>query len=225
MKHCSINGCSNKARSRGWCDKHYTRFRRYGDPECVYIKTLCKIPRCNNKHVAKGLCHKHYQRFKKYGDPLFSKLPDRISVCTVGACSQKHLAKGLCRHHYNKFYKYGDANFVSQKRNSITTRSEYATWFWKNTEKQGACLLWLRCLLNTGYGEVNFNYKQRNEKKTKQLAHRVAFNLAFGYFPIEIDHVCRNRACVNPLHLDDVSHQENMLRAVPHRQAKYQKQA
>ena len=32
---CSIAGCSTKAFGHGWCEKHYTRWRRHGDPEAV----------------------------------------------------------------------------------------------------------------------------------------------------------------------------------------------
>lgn len=46
-------------------------------------------------------------------------------------------------------------------------------------------------------------------------AHRFAYELANGPIPdgLEIDHLCRNRKCVNPAHLQAVSHRENMLRA------------
>lgn len=29
---CKINGCGNPVVARGWCEKHYTRWKRYGDP-------------------------------------------------------------------------------------------------------------------------------------------------------------------------------------------------
>ena len=34
---CSIDGCGNPAESRGWCTRHYARWRRHGDPEHLAI--------------------------------------------------------------------------------------------------------------------------------------------------------------------------------------------
>lgn len=41
-KRCSINGCNNKVKGHGYCDKHYQRFKRYGNPYTV---------RWNTKHT------------------------------------------------------------------------------------------------------------------------------------------------------------------------------
>jgi len=49
----------------------------------------------------------------------------------------------------------------------------------------------------------------------RSSGHRAAFRLTFGDVPdgTEIDHLCENRGCVNPAHLEAVTHQENVNRA------------
>jgi len=34
-KTCSVENCTKRAITHGWCSKHYTRWRAYGDPEAV----------------------------------------------------------------------------------------------------------------------------------------------------------------------------------------------
>lgn len=76
------------------------------------------------------------------------------------------------------------------------------------------CWPWLRCTKPRGYGV--FNVYVPNRGRTYFLPHRVAWELTHGAIPagLQIDHLCRQRSCVNPAHLDLVTSKENTLRGV-----------
>jgi hypothetical protein len=79
------------------------------------------------------------------------------------------------------------------RRNSITT--------------DGNCWEWQGALTTKGY--VNITVGRRTLK-----AHRLAYEILVGPIPdgLQIDHLCRNRACWNIGHLEAVSLQENIRR-------------
>ncbi len=77
--------------------------------------------------------------------------------------------------------------------------------FWEKVDKSGDCWLWTASRDTTGYGCIRVAGVLR-------VAHRVAFEMAFGATALELDHLCRVRACVNPSHLEPVTHAENMRR-------------
>lgn len=70
---CSVDGCGKPIlNSRGWCSKHYQRWRRNGDPLLAkLIRTeagqVCKADGCEREVSAKGLCVNHYVRLRKRG--------------------------------------------------------------------------------------------------------------------------------------------------------------
>lgn len=74
-----------------------------------------------------------------------------------------------------------------------------------------SCWIWRRATNYKGYGQV-----RRDDDRSKQtMAHRLFWQRANGPIPegMEIHHLCRVRACVNPEHLSVVTHAENMLHA------------
>lgn len=73
-------------------------------------------------------------------------------------------------------------------------------------ELKNTCWEWNKSL-RRGYGRIKQDGKMLG-------AHRVVYEHLVGKIPngMILDHVCRNRSCVNPQHLEIVSNKENILR-------------
>lgn len=72
-------------------------------------------------------------------------------------------------------------------------------------EPNPGCWIWLSALNDRGYGQFS-----------KKHAHRVTYETFVGPIPegLVLDHLCRVPCCVNPAHLEPVTHKENILRGV-----------
>jgi hypothetical protein len=79
----------------------------------------------------------------------------------------------------------------------------------------GDCWEWGGFVRDDGYGLLSVKDKTR-------YAHRLMYEESKGKIPegLTIDHLCRNRKCINPEHLEAVIIQENIARAKGYRYRK-----
>lgn len=80
--------------------------------------------------------------------------------------------------------------------------------FWKKVRKTDGCWVWTASHGSSGYGQ--FEVRGQN-----WAAHRIAWMICRHHLPrwgFELDHLCRNRSCVRPSHMDVVTRSENLAR-------------
>ncbi len=111
------------------------------------------------------------------------------------------------------------SEIATRQNDGATTQFEPVTGtqqierFWSKVQKTETCWLWTRAKNNCGYGVFVIRHGRY------VYAHRFAYELLVGPIPegLELDHVkergCISPACVNPAHLEPVTHAENNRRA------------
>lgn len=130
---CSIEGCERPAKCRNWCQQHYMRWYRTGDPENGVrfnqkppVDGMCTIDDCRETAKARGWCDTHYMRWRKHGSPNVVKTPvgerhykwtgDEASYDAVHQRLKKHRGKAdahdcICgRRAYQWAYDHGDVD-------------------------------------------------------------------------------------------------------------------
>lgn len=82
-----------------------------------------------------------------------------------------------------------------------------------HTEPNSGCWFWSGYLFRSGYGGF-YHYIDGVRKLVR--AHRFSYECFIGKVPKdkELDHLCRMKSCVNPNHLQPVTHKENIRRGI-----------
>ena len=109
--------------------------------------------------------------------------------------------------HLHRKERHGDFNWQSP---TVIER------FMKFVKEEGSCWIWTGQIDKDGYGCFNWEKQQREQGKNS-ISHRaIRFSYEFFIEPIPdgipLDHLCRNRACVNPNDLEPVTTKENIKR-------------
>lgn len=134
--------------------------------------------------------------------------------------AQKRRAKGQVVRHSPEFH----AKMRAARQRQLAAAPDLPTRFWAKVDKNGpfpteapglsgACWQWTASIIHTtGYGAFGVEGRKRG-------AHRVSYELVIGPIPdgLTIDHLCNNRRCVNPSHLEPVTQGENVRRAYARR--------
>lgn len=91
----------------------------------------------------------------------------------------------------------------------MTARRSPEERFWSRVRQTDSCWEWAGAHTAAGYTCFSIGRKS-------MTAHRFAYELLVGPIPegLQLDHLCRNRGCVRPSHMEPVTIRENVLRGV-----------
>ena len=201
MVICSQASCVKPVQAKGLCFPHYQRLRRYGRltlcpaPSRPRVLSACAVEGCSTEIVARGFCWRHYKRHRRHGDPLHVTAPQSRFPCEKTGCERPRVSRKLC---------------------GIHCRQSPLKRFFSNVEKTATCWHWRGGNQNGGYGR--FFVSGEGGRKTHALAHRWLFEVMRGPIPqgLDLDHLCFTPSCVNPDHLEPVTHSENLRRMRVH---------
>jgi hypothetical protein len=154
----------------------------------------CTAEGCDrHPNAGRGMCKMHWQQWREANaDP-----------CTVEGCDRRQRARNLCSMHVQRLERNGTVELIERQPRPLEDR------LWPRVTPAGFCWEWEGAHAASGYGVINLGPRL-------DRTHRVVYEMLVGPIPegLHMDHLCRNRGCCNPDHLDPVTPRENMIRGM-----------
>ena len=128
-----------------------------------------------------------------------------MKVCGIEECGRTDgpMTRGWCELHYGRWKAHGDPTFTMTPTRGMSANERFDFY----VRRSSGCWEWAGKHRPDGYAILAADGEQIR-------AHRFSYERFVGPIPHgkEIDHLCRNRGCVKPSHLEAVTRQVNMLR-------------
>lgn len=128
----------------------------------------------------------------------------RAKNCKADGCARTASVREMCDMHRQRFNKYGSFDLPGP----VPVIDRLLTRLIEN--KVTGCWEWTGAVGAHGYGVIGLGTRHQGTK----LVHRVTYEYFIANIPdgLHIDHLCRNKRCANPWHLDPVTQQVNNRR-------------
>lgn len=150
--------------------------------------------------------HNHPANAEEYRQWWSEEHPDIPYGRCVCGCGQE-TPISLRTHRTRLAFKGEPTRYVPyHHRRKTLCKSDYTV---QHCGHDTPCWAWNRLVAPHGYGKVTIPGSRK-----KYYAHRVVFELHLGPIPAgkDLDHLCRVTSCVNPLHLEVVTREQNVQR-------------
>lgn len=218
-KECSFVSCTNSRMALGLCAGHYAQKRKgkdltelrtsSGAQEIVSSK-ICYFDACDKKVSALGLCSGHYsQKIRGKELSTLGSLPriDATQPKNCEFCTDEFLPKSSRSRFCSRSCSAKNQRSPIRKAADDNNSEEFMRLVRENSsvDTETDCWNWLGRLDHNGYPNIS-------GKASSRFVHRLVIEVGLGHKmgSDEAHHICANRKCLNPDHLQAISKRENL---------------